>query len=443
MRIVDIIQKKRDKEHLTSEEIGFLLDEYLKGAVPDYQMSAFLMAVYFNGMNKEELKVFTEKMMNSGDLIEFDGINKILIDKHSTGGVGDKTTIALAPLFACFDIGTAKLSGRGLGHTGGTIDKFESIEGFRFPETKEELVHLVNECGTGLMGYSDKIVPLDKKLYSLRDVTATVSSIPLIAASIMSKKLAVYADGIILDVKTGSGAFMKSLEDARALAATMREIGDSMDRKVITCITDMDQPLGLAVGNSLEVIEALETIKGRGPVEFTHLVKTLAALGLELKGDVNNLDEGRAKVDEMIQSGKPVEMFKKFIEAAGGDPRVADDYSLLPQARETLSVVSEKAGYVGRIEAETIGKAAMVLGAGRATKEDSIDHAVGVVLRKKIGDKVEAGEELAVIHYNSSKNLEDSKAMVLEAYDVASEKCEKRPIVIEIDSVNVDRKDGK
>lgn len=437
MRIVDIIQRKRDAHTLTENEIAFLLDEYSKGNVPDYQMSAFLMAVYFNGMVKKELKIFTEKMMNSGDIINFKGISKILIDKHSTGGVGDKTTIALAPIFASFDIGTAKLSGRGLGHTGGTIDKLEAIPGFTFPETKEELIALVNECGTGIMGYSDKIVPLDKKLYSLRDVTATVSSIPLIAASIMSKKLAIHADGIILDVKTGSGAFMKSLNDARALAKTMRDIGESMDRKVVTCITDMDQPLGFAIGNSLEVIEAVETIKGNGPKEFSYLVETLAAIGLQLSGDVNNLDNGREKVRKMIKSGKPVEMLKAFIKAAGGDPDFIDDYKLLPTAKNSKKVLSFKKGFVNKIEAETIGKAAMVLGAGRATKEDIIDHAVGIILNKKIGDQVDSDEEIATIFYNDDKNLEISICMIQEAYSIGNTKKEPQNIVIEIETVNI------
>lgn len=437
MRIVDIIQKKRDGNRLTNNEIAFLLDEYLNGNVPDYQMSAFLMAVYFNGMGKDELTTFTEKMMNSGDIIDFEGINKILIDKHSTGGVGDKTTIALAPLFASFDIGTAKLSGRGLGHTGGTIDKFEAISGFTFPETKEELVNLVNKCGIGIMGYSDKIVPLDKKLYALRDVTATVSSIPLIAASIMSKKLAVHADGIILDVKTGSGAFMKSLDDARELAKTMREIGNSLNRKVVTCITDMDQPLGFAVGNSLEIIEAIETIKGNGPKEFTYLVETLAAIGLQLKGDVKDLETGREMVREVIKSGKPAQMLRDFIDAAGGNPDIVDDYSLLPTANSEVKVFSNKTGFVNKIEAETIGKAAMVLGAGRATKEDIIDHAVGIVLNKKVGDNITSGEEIATIYYNDDKNLENSKSMILNAYEISENRTEVRHIVIEIESVNV------
>ncbi|TDT72465.1 pyrimidine-nucleoside phosphorylase [Hypnocyclicus thermotrophus] len=437
MRAVDIIQKKRDNFELTSEEISFLLDEYLEGNVPDYQMSSFLMAVYFNGMKKKELKTFTEKMMHSGDLIKFEGVNKFLIDKHSTGGVGDKTTIALAPIFASFDIGTAKLSGRGLGHTGGTIDKFESIKGFTFPETRDELVNMVNKTGIGLMGYSDKIVPLDKKLYSLRDVTATVPSIPLIASSIMSKKLAVYADGIILDVKVGSGAFMKTLKDATDLANTMLDIGDSFDRKVVAVLTDMDQPLGRAVGNTLEVIEAIETLKGNGPEEFTYLVETLAAVGLQVKGDVKTLEEGREKVWDMIKSGKPLEMLKGFIKEAGGNPGIVNDYSLLPTAKNKLEVKSDKTGHVSKIEAEMIGKSAMVLGAGRATKEDIIDHAVGLVLNKKIGDEIKEGELLATIYYNDDKNLNSSIKLLKEAYEISEKEIEKKDVILDIKSVNI------
>lgn len=437
MRAVDIIQKKRENEILETKEIEFLLNEYLAGNVPDYQMSAFLMAVYFNGMNKEELKTFTEKMMHSGDIIEFEGIEKFLIDKHSTGGVGDKTTIALAAIFAAFDIGTAKLSGRGLGHTGGTIDKFESIKGFEFPETKEELISMVNKTGIGLMGYSDKIVPLDKKLYSLRDVTATVSSIPLIASSIMSKKLAIYADGIILDVKVGSGAFMKNLEQATSLADTMLDIGDSFDRKVVAVLTDMDQPLGRAVGNSLEVIEAIETLKGKGPEEFTYLCETLAAVALQIKGDVATLDEGRAKVEEIIKGGKPLEMLKGFIKEAGGNPDLVDDYSLLPMAENKINFVSQETGYVSKIEAELVGKAAMVLGAGRATKQDIIDHGVGIVLKKKIGDEVKVGDIIAEIYYNADTNLETSKRMLQEAYSLSINKIDKKDVILDIKSVNV------
>ncbi|WP_293721270.1 thymidine phosphorylase [uncultured Cetobacterium sp.] len=431
MRAVDIIQKKRDNIELTAEEMSFLLGEYLQNKIPDYQMSSFLMAVYFNGMTKPELKVFTELMMNSGEVIKFDGIEKFLIDKHSTGGVGDKTTIALAGLFAAFGIGTAKLSGRGLGHTGGTIDKFEAIPGFVFPETREELVKMVNTVGTGIMGYSDTIVPLDKKLYSLRDVTATVSSIPLIASSIMSKKLAVYADGIILDVKVGSGAFMKNIDTAKELARTMIDIGDSFDRKVVTLLTDMDQPLGYAVGNSNEIIEAIETLRGRGPADFTELVETIVATALQIKGDVKTLEEGKEWVAEIISNGSAIQHLKDFIEAAGGNPKLVDDYTLLPTFKSEFEFKSKKSGWIAKIEAEEIGKAAMVLGAGRATKEDVIDHSVGVLLTKKVGDYIEAGETLAIVQHND-KNLESSIKFLEGAYTIVDEKVEKNKVILEI-----------
>lgn len=437
MRAVDLIQKKRDGKELNEQEISWLLDGYLDGSVPDYQMSSFLMAVYFNGMTKEELTTFTGKMMHSGELIKFDGIEKFLIDKHSTGGVGDKTTIALAGLFACFDIGTAKLSGRGLGHTGGTIDKFESIKGFGFPETKERMIDVINKTATGIMGASDKIVPLDKKIYALRDVTGTVMSIPLIASSIMSKKLAVYADGIILDVKVGSGAFMKDLDKARALAEAMLMIGEGFERKVVTVLTEMDQPLGYAVGNALEVIEAIETLKGRGPKDFTELVETLVAVALQIKGDVKTLEEGKAKVDEVVKSGKAIEHFREFIKEYGGNPDITEDYTLLPTAKNMLEYKAEQAGYIAGIEAEEVGKAAMVLGAGRATKEDEINHAVGLVLEKKIGDKVEKGDVLAKVYYDSDQNLESSLRLLGGAYTYSSAKVESSSVVKEIHSVNI------
>lgn len=437
MRAVDIIEKKRDGKVLSNEEIAWFLDEYLKGHVPDYQMSSFLMAVYFNGMEKEELREFTKKMIFSGDVIEFPGAHKFLIDKHSTGGVGDKTTIALAGLFAAFDIGTAKLSGRGLGHTGGTIDKFEAIKGFHFPQTKEEMIEAINKTATGIMGASEKVVPLDKKLYALRDVTGTVMSIPLIASSIMSKKLAVYADGIILDVKVGSGAFMKNLDLARELAKSMLQIGESFDRKVVTVLTDMDQPLGYAVGNALEVVEAVETLKGKGPKDFTELCETLVAVALQVKGDVKTLEEGKEKVAEVLKSGRAVEKLKEFINYYGGNGNLVDDYSLLPQAQNTRVVLAKETGYVARIEAEEVGKAAMVLGAGRETKEDDINHAVGIVLSKKIGDFVNKGDIMATIYYDGDEKLESSLELLNGAYKYSAEKVESTSVIKEIHSVNI------
>ncbi|MBN1499617.1 MAG: thymidine phosphorylase [Spirochaetes bacterium] len=430
MRAVDIIQKKRDNIVLPDDEIKFLLDSYLQGKVPDYQISAFCMAVYFNGMTAGELKTFTEVMMNSGDLIEFPGIKKFLIDKHSTGGVGDKTTISLAPVFASFNIGTAKLSGRGLGHTGGTIDKFESIPGFTFPETKDALISLVNKTGIGIMGYSDKIVPLDKKLYSLRDVTATVPSIPLIASSIMSKKLAVHADGIILDVKVGSGAFMKDIETAGKLAEAMLEIGTGFGRKVVIVLSDMDQPLGNAVGNSNEVLEAVETLSGKGPSDFTELVETLAAIGLMLKGDVPDIDGGKELVWRNLKAGKAHEHLKNFVEACGGDSSFVDDLSL-KIAPDVVDVVSDNDGFVNSIETESIGKAAMILGAGRAAKDDVIDHSVGVVLMKKKGSTVKKGDVIAKVYHNNKSKLE-SVNMIKSAYKISGNKTEPGKIILDI-----------
>ncbi len=437
MRAVDIIEKKRDGHTLSTQEIAWFLDEYLEGKVPDYQMSSFLMAVYFNGMEKDELREFTKKMIFSGDVIEFPGTHKFLIDKHSTGGVGDKTTIALAGLFAAFDIGTAKLSGRGLGHTGGTIDKFEAISGFHFPQTKEEMIEAINKTATGIMGASEKVVPLDKKLYALRDVTGTVMSIPLIASSIMSKKLAVYADGIILDVKVGSGALMKNLDLARELAKSMLQIGESFDRKVVTVLTEMDQPLGYAVGNALEVVEAVETLKGRGPKDFTELCETLVAVALQIKGDVKTLEEGKEKVAEVLKSGKAVEKLKEFINYYGGNGNLVDDYTLLPQAKNVRVVLAKETGYVARIEAEEVGNAAMVLGAGRETKEDNINHAVGIILSKKIGDYVETGDVIATLYYDGDEKLESSLELLNGAYKYSPNKVEASPVVKEIHSVNI------
>lgn len=431
MRAVDIIQKKRDGIELLEEEIKFILNGYLKNEIPDYQISSFLMAIYFQGLSKNELRNFTQCMIDSGETIKFTGIEKFLIDKHSTGGVGDKTTIALAGLFATFDIGTAKLSGRGLGHTGGTIDKFETIPGFKFPQTKEELVRSVNKVGTGIMGYSDTIVPLDKKLYSLRDVTATVSSIPLIASSIMSKKLAVYADGIILDVKVGSGAFMKDKVEAMELAKTMIEVGDSFKRKVVSILTNMDEPLGYAVGNRNEIIEAIETLKGNGPSDFTELVETLVAVALKLKGDVKTIEQGKIEVANAIESGRALIHLKEFIEEAGGNPDLVENYDLMPKHKYEYEYISKKSGWVSKIEAENIGKAAMVLGAGRATKEDIIDHSVGVLLRKKVGDFVDEGEILAIIQHNG-KNLEESIEFLDKAYQISKTEIEKNKVIIDM-----------
>lgn len=432
MRIVDLIEKKREKEELTKEEIKFLLNEYLVGNVPDYQMSAFLMATYFNDMTAGELLEFTMTMRDSGDTVKFDDVDKFLVDKHSTGGVGDKVTIVLAPILSALGMGTTKLSGKGLGHTGGTIDKFESIKGFKFSKTRDDVVKIANKTGIGLMGYSDKIVPLDKKIYALRDVTATVPSIPLIASSIMSKKLAIQSDVIILDVKVGDGAFMKDIEHAKELARRMIEIGTGAGRKVKVVLSNMDEPLGYSIGNANEIIESIEMLKGNAPEDLKEVVYTIAELALKAKGEITELSEGIEKIDAVINSGLALSKLREFIAESGGNGDLVDDYSILPAAKNKVEVFSNKEGYVSKIKAEEVGKAAMIIGAGRATKEDEVDHAVGLKILKKVGDKIEKGEKIAEIYYNDAKNVEDSKNMILDAYVLQNEKVLEPKAILEI-----------
>ena len=432
MRAVDIIQKKRDNEKLSDKEIEFLLSGYLAGDIPDYQMSAFLMAVYFNDMSQEELLKFTMLMRDSGDVIKFDEINRFLVDKHSTGGVGDKVTVVLSPILSALGMGNVKLSGKGLGHTGGTIDKFESIKGFRFSTTKDELVKIANKTGVGLMGYSDKIVPLDKKLYSLRDVTATVPSIPLIASSIMSKKLVIHSDVIILDVKVGDGAFMKNLELAEKLSERMIEIGKGANRKVRVVLSNMDEPLGHAVGNVNEIIEAIEFLKGNYADDLKEVVYTIASLALKEKGEVKELEEAKEKIDKVINDGSALKILSEFIEESGGNKELVNNYDLLPKAKSVMEIFSEKEGYIKKIKTEEIGKAAMIVGAGRAKKEDEIDHAVGINIFKKVGEKIAKNEKIAEIYYNNGENVQESKNMILEAFVLTEEKVEKQKAVLKI-----------
>lgn len=432
MRIVDVIDKKKRNFELSKEEIDFLLDNYLKGEVPDYQVSAFLMAVYFNNMSKEELAYFTLKMRDSGDTIFFEDLEHFLVDKHSTGGVGDKVTVVLGPILSALGMATTKLSGKGLGHTGGTIDKFESIENFKFSTTKEELVNVAKKTGVGLMGYSDNIVPLDKKLYALRDVTATVDSIPLIASSIMSKKLAIQSNIIILDVKVGDGAFMKTVDDARELSRRMVEIGSSVGRKTIAVLTNMDEPLGYNIGNANEIIEGIEALKGNWPKDLKEVVYEIVYLALKYKGEVDTFEEASKKVDEVITNRSALEKLRQFIEISGGNGEIVNDYSLLPTPKAVLEVFATDEGFVSKIKAEEIGKAAMVIGAGRATKEDKIDHAVGIKLLKKVGDKIEKGELIAEIYYNDNRNIENSKEMILDAYVIGKEKVTNIKNILEI-----------
>lgn len=400
MRMVDIIEKKRDGGELTKAEIEFFIQGYVKGEIPDYQVSALLMAIYFQDMTDEERSNLTMAMVESGDTIDLSNISGVKVDKHSTGGVGDTTTLPLAAMVAATGVPVAKMSGRGLGHTGGTLDKLESIEGFHIEIENDAFVKQVNDIKMAVVGQSGNLTPADKKIYALRDVTATVSSIPLIAASIMSKKIASGADAIVLDVKTGDGAFMKTLEDSRKLAEAMVRIGNSVGRKTMAVISDMSQPLGFAIGNALEVKEAIDALKGEGPEDLMELCYTLGSQMVVLGGKAETIEEARHMLEDAVKSGKALQILKQFIEAQGGDASVVDHPEKLPQAKFVTELPAKQSGYIAKIDAEDIGTAAMLLGAGRATKESEIDLAVGLVLRKKVGDYVEEGESLVTIHSN-------------------------------------------
>ena len=429
MRIYDIIRKKRDNHELSKAEIEFFVDKYSKGEIPDYQASALLMAIYLNKMNKEETVYLTEAMMNSGDVIDLSEIDGIKVDKHSTGGVGDKTTIALAPLVAACGAPVAKMSGRGLGHTGGTLDKLEAIPGFSIEMEAKKFIDSVNKHKIAVCGQTATIAVADKKMYALRDVTATVDNISLIAASIMCKKLASGANAILLDVKTGDGAFMKTLDDSFELAKAMVDIGNGMNRETIGMITDMDEPLGFAVGNSLEVIEAIETLKGNGSKDFVNLCETLGAYMLVLAKTVDTFEEGVEKIREAISSGSALEKLKVFIENQGGDKRVVDDYSLLPQANIVVPIKAHRSGYISRIEAEEVGVSAMILGAGRETKDDELDLAAGIILNNKVGDYVNEGDILATMYLNKEEKLESATERFIGAYSIVDEKVEPKKLV--------------
>jgi len=427
MRMVDLISKKRDGHELTTEEISFFIDGYTNGTIPDYQASAMAMAIYFKDMNDRERADLTRSMVNSGETIDLSAIEGIKVDKHSTGGVGDTTTLVLAPLVASLGIPVAKMSGRGLGHTGGTIDKLESISGFHVELTKEKFIDLVNRDKVAVIGQSGNLTPADKKLYALRDVTGTVNSIPLIASSIMSKKIAAGADAIVLDVKTGAGAFMKTEEDAENLAHAMVQIGNHVGRKTMAIISDMSQPLGFAIGNALEVQEAIDTLKGEGPEDLTELVLTLGSQMVVLAQKASTLEEARAKLQESIKSGKALAKFKDFIKNQGGDVSVVDHPEKLPQAKYKIEVRAKESGFVAKMVADEIGIAAMLLGAGRAAKDDVIDLAVGLMLRKKVGDPVIKGDSLVTIYANS-EDVESVKSKIYENIFIASEA--QKPILI-------------
>jgi pyrimidine-nucleoside phosphorylase len=426
--MVDIIEKKRDGYTLTEKEIAYLISGYTNNDIPDYQISALLMAIYFNGMTNEEAAFLTKAMLYSGDIIDLSAIKGVKVDKHSTGGVGDKTTLVLGPLVAAMGVKLAKLSGRGLGHTGGTLDKLESIDGFNISLSEEAFIKQVNQINMAVAGQTKKLVPADKLLYALRDVTATVPSIPLIASSIMSKKLASGADVICLDVKIGDGAFMKTIEDARELSRIMVSIGESLGKKVSAFITSMDQPLGYAVGNRLEVKEVIDTLNGHGPSDLEELCIEIAGYMVYYAKLVQSIDEGKAMAKDYLNNGKALKQFYTFIEAQGGH---IDDLENFIQVKEVYPFKAKSSGYVKTIKALNIGLASMKIGGGRETKEDIIDPSVGIVLNKKIGDYVEEGQILANVYLNNPMS-EDVLNDLNQAFEITKEKQEKTPIIKEI-----------
>ncbi len=431
MRMIDIILKKKNKVELTVNEINWMIEEYTKGEIPDYQMSSFLMAVVLNNMTKNERLYLTEAMVNSGSIVDLSKIDGIKVDKHSTGGVGDKTTLVLAPLVSACGVPVAKMSGRGLGHTGGTLDKIESIPNATIDISLDDFIKQVNEKGIAVIGQTGELAPADKKLYALRDVTGTVESIPLIASSIMSKKIAAGSDAIVLDVKLGTGAFMKTLEQAKELAEAMVEIGNGAGRKTTACITSMAEPLGLAVGNNLEVIEAINVLKGNGPKDVLELVLELGSHMVVHGGKAKTYDDAKKMLQENIDNGKGIEKLKEFITAQGGDVSVVDNTDLFEKSKYIIEVKAEKDGFIESIDALAIGIAGMKLGAGRATKDDVIDMSVGVVLSKKQADSVSKGDVLAYIHANK-ENVETEYSEILKAYNIVDSTVDKIPLIYDV-----------
>jgi pyrimidine-nucleoside phosphorylase len=429
MRAVDIIRKKRDAGELTREEIEFLVRGATNDSVPDYQLAAWLMAVVWRGMNQAELAALTEAMLHSGQVLDLSDIPGVKVDKHSTGGVGDKTSLVIAPVVAAAGLPVPMISGRGLGHTGGTLDKLESIPGFNVNLSISDFRRVLKTCGCALIGQTPEIAPADKKLYSLRDVTATVESPYLICASIMSKKLAEGIDALVLDVKTGNGAFMKQEKDAVHLAELMVETGRRMGKKMVALITDMDQPLGRKVGNALEVEECLEVLAGNGPEDLRELCLDLSAWMLTLGGKCAKVSEGREIAAELIANGRARDKFREIIRLQGGDAGVVDDPARLPKAKQTAKAPSMKAGYITAIRCEQVGIASMLLGGGREKKEDSVDPAVGIVLEKKVGDEVKAGSTLCTIHFNSEERKGEALAMLGTSFEIGPNKPAARPLV--------------
>jgi pyrimidine-nucleoside phosphorylase len=428
-RAIDVIRKKRDGAELSREEIEGLVSAYTKGEIPDYQVSAWLMAVILRGMTRAETAALTDAMLHSGDVLDLSSLPSPKVDKHSTGGVGDKTSLVLAPLVAAAGVVVPMISGRGLGHTGGTLDKLEAIPGFNVNLSVADFRRILQTCGCAMIGQTAEIAPADRKLYALRDVTGTVESPYLICASIMSKKLAEGIDALVLDVKTGSGAFMKNEKEAAFLAELMVETGERMDKQVVALITDMDQPLGRYIGNALEVVECVELLRGAGPEDLRELCLELAGWMLHLGDAAENVAEGRRQSARLISSGQALERFRQMIELQGGDPRVLEDTRRLPQVQHTMQVASAQDGYIAAIECEQIGTAGVILGGGRERKEDAIDPAVGIVFNKKVGDKVAAGEQIATILYNSEPKAQRARRLIESSCTIADLPPAKRPLI--------------
>ncbi len=432
MRTVDLILRKRGGDELSVDEIRFLLDGYTSGEIPDYQLSAFLMATFFSGMTDRELSSFTDVMMSSGETLDLSDIPGVKVDKHSTGGVGDKTSLICAPIAAAAGVVVPMISGRGLGHTGGTLDKLESIPGFRTDISLDQFRAQLAEHGLAFIGQSDEIAPADKRLYALRDVTGTVESIPLIASSIMSKKIAEGIDALVLDVKVGHGAFMKKQVEARRLAQAMVGIGRRLDKKVVALITDMNQPLGYAVGNALEVMEVSQTLQKAGPADLTRLSLELAARMIHLGKITATLDDARKLAEDKLMDGSAYKKFKDVVEAQGGNSQALDRFDLLPNATGMREILSPRTGYISAILAEDIGRASSMIGAGRARKEDAIDPAVGVILEVKAGEKVDAGAVLCRIYYTGEENLDEAAELVEDAFRISGTKPDQRELILEV-----------
>jgi len=429
-RAIDVIRKKRDRIELSREEIESLVSAYTSGEIPDYQVSAWLMAVVLRGMTRAETAALTDAMLHSGEVLDLSSLHARKVDKHSTGGVGDKTSLVLAPLAAAAGVAVPMISGRGLGHTGGTLDKLEAIPGFNVNLPVGEFRRVLEICGCAMIGQTAEIAPADRKLYALRDVTGTVESPYLICASIMSKKLAEGIDALVLDVKTGSGAFMKSEKDAAFLAELMVETGERMGKRVVALITDMDQPLGHMIGNSLEVVEVVDILRGEGPEDLRLLCSELAGWMLYLGGVADSVAEGKRQSDNLIASGKALDKFREMVELQGGDVRAIDDPKKLPQSRQTMTVTSAKGGYLASLQCEQVGTACVILGGGRERKEDSVDPSVGIMLHKKVGDAVSTGEPLATIYYNDEGRAVRARQLLEENYQIADSPVhEKRPLI--------------